>query len=56
MRISVVDLEGKILYWNEGAERIYGYRKEEVLGKKLSEFLYPRDEKSRERRREFREA
>ena len=45
--ISVVDLEGKVLYWNEGAEKIYGYKKEEVLGKKLSQFLYPRDEKSR---------
>jgi len=22
--ISVVDLEGKVLYWNEGAERVYG--------------------------------
>ena len=43
--ISVVDLEGKILYWNEGAEKIYGYKKEEVLGKKLSQFLYPRDKK-----------
>jgi len=45
--ISVVDLEEKVLSWNEGAERIYGYRKEEVMGKKLSEFLYPRDEKLR---------
>jgi PAS domain S-box-containing protein len=43
--ISVVDLAGKILYWNEGAEKIYGYMKEEVLGKNLCEFLYPRDEK-----------
>jgi PAS domain S-box-containing protein len=43
--ISAVDLEGKILYWNEGAARIYGYTREEVLGKKLSEFLYPRDER-----------
>jgi PAS domain S-box-containing protein len=42
--ISVVDLEGKVLFWNEGAEKIYGYAKEEVLGKNLSEFLYPRDE------------
>ena len=40
--ISVVDLQGKILYWNEGAEQIYGYRKEEVLGRELSEFLFPR--------------
>ena len=45
--ISVVDLEGKVLYWNEGAEQIYGYQKEEVMGKKLSQFLYPRDEKLR---------
>jgi len=45
--ISVVDLEGKILYWNEGSERIYGYRKEEVLEKKLAEFLYPREEQLR---------
>jgi PAS domain S-box-containing protein len=45
--ISVVDLEGKVLYWNEGAEKIYGYKKEEVGGKKLSQFLYPRDERLR---------
>lgn len=45
--ISVVDLDGKILYWNEGATRIYGYQKEEVLGKKLSDFLYSRDAKLR---------
>jgi PAS domain S-box-containing protein len=43
--ISVVDLDGKVLYWNDGAERIYGYRKEEVIGRKLSDFLYPQDEK-----------
>jgi PAS domain S-box-containing protein len=45
--ISVVDLEGKVLYWNEGAERIYGYKKGEVMGKRLADFLYPRDEKLR---------
>jgi len=45
--ISVVDLEGKVVYWNDGAEKIYGYKKEEVLEKKLSQFLYPRDEESR---------
>jgi PAS domain S-box-containing protein len=41
--ISVVDLEGRVLYWNEGAERIYGYRKEEVMARPLSDFLYPSD-------------
>jgi PAS domain S-box-containing protein len=53
--ISVVDPEGKILYWNEGAERIYGYKKEEVMGKKLSEYLYPRDERSRAEEERFME-
>jgi len=42
--ISVVDLEGKVLYWNEGAEQIYRFQKQEVLGKEISEFLYPGDE------------
>ncbi len=51
--ISVVDLEGKVLYWNEGATRIYGYQKEEVLGKKLADFLYSRDAKLREEEEKF---
>jgi len=51
--ISVVDLEGKIIYWNEGAEKIYGYTKEEALGKRPMDLLFPQDEnlKSREIRR-----
>jgi PAS domain S-box-containing protein len=44
--ISVVDLEGRILYWNEGAERIYGYSKEEARGKILIDLLALRDEKA----------
>ena len=51
--ISVVDLEGKIIYWNEGAEKIYGYRREEVLGRRPLDFLFPQDEilKTREEKR-----
>ena len=30
------DLNGIIVSWNKGAERMYGYREEEVLGKPLS--------------------
>ena len=51
--ISVMDLEGKIIYWNEGAEKIYGYGKEEAIGRKTLDFLVPQDEnlKAREEKR-----
>lgn len=34
------DLEGKILLWNEGARRLYGYEPEDVVGKANSSILY----------------
>ncbi|MBI1774411.1 MAG: PAS domain S-box protein [Proteobacteria bacterium] len=34
------DLDGKILLWNEGARRIYGYEPEEVVGKANAEILH----------------
>src|SRR6266567_316943 len=34
------DLEGKILLWNEGARRLYGYEPEEVIGKANSSILH----------------
>ena len=51
--ISVVDLEGTIIYWNEGAKKIYGYTKEEALGRRPLDFLAPQDEtiKAREGKR-----
>lgn len=33
-------LDGKILYWNQGAENIYGWKREEVLGRHIGEILY----------------
>jgi PAS domain S-box-containing protein len=36
------DLDGKILSWNKAAERIYGYRAGEVVGRSIS-ILVPRD-------------
>jgi PAS domain S-box-containing protein len=37
--IFVRDLEDKILLWNKGAERLYGWNSEEVLGKQAVQLL-----------------
>lgn len=34
------DLNGKILLWNEGARRLYGYEPEEVVGRQNSSILH----------------
>jgi len=39
--IIAIDLEGRILEWNPGAERLLGYRPEEVLGKTISILMPP---------------
>ncbi len=38
--ILVRDLEGNILFWNKGAERLYGWTHREVIGRNIDEFLY----------------
>jgi PAS domain S-box-containing protein len=38
--IAVRDLEGRLLFWNQGAERVYGWTAAEVLGKNANELLY----------------
>ncbi|MCP4706172.1 MAG: PAS domain S-box protein, partial [candidate division Zixibacteria bacterium] len=37
------DLDLKILEWNKAAERIFGYTKEEMLGKNAADFIVPED-------------
>lgn len=41
--ISIIstDLEKNILFWNKGAENLFGFRAEEVIGKKTIDILYP---------------
>jgi PAS domain S-box-containing protein len=40
--IIMMDDEGDISYWNEAAEKIFGYPVQEALGKELHIFLAPR--------------
>ena len=37
------DLEGVVVSWNRGAERLFGYTKEEAIGRHIS-FVYPEEE------------
>ena len=41
--IIMMDGGGKISYWNEAAERIFGFKKNEVMGKDLHETLVPQN-------------
>jgi PAS domain S-box-containing protein len=38
--IFVRSADGRITYWNKGAERLYGWTKEEALGKSTHELVY----------------
>jgi PAS domain S-box-containing protein len=39
--IFLLDATGHVVTWNEGAERIKGYRADEIIGKHFSEFYTP---------------
>ncbi|MBS1529991.1 MAG: PAS domain S-box protein, partial [Bacteroidetes bacterium] len=45
--IVMLDRQGKILVWNKGAERIKGYREEEILGKSFMLFYTEEDIKNK---------
>ena len=40
--IMVRDLDGVIRYWNEGAQRLYGWSSAEAVGRRVPDFLYRR--------------
>ena len=42
----VLDPHGRVCYWNPAAQMVLGYTEEEVLGRKLQEFLIPRDQRT----------
>ncbi|NOR55632.1 MAG: EAL domain-containing protein [Sulfurovum sp.] len=41
--VTTTDLKGKIVSWNAGSERTFGYTAEEVIGKNIS-LLYPEED------------
>jgi PAS domain S-box-containing protein len=41
--ILMLDLDGRVVSWNEGAERITGYRAEEIIGQNFSRFYLAED-------------
>ena len=38
--ILVRDLEHRVLFWNKGAERAYGWTQEEALGQRITDLIY----------------
>jgi PAS domain S-box-containing protein len=41
--IFMLDVEGRVLTWNTGAERIKGYKRSEIIGQSLGVFYTPED-------------
>ena len=41
--IFMVEPDGRLLCWNPGAERIFGYRSDEIVGQHFSRFFSPED-------------
>jgi PAS domain S-box-containing protein len=54
--IFMLDPDGHIISWNTGAQRIKGYREEEILGRHFSTFYPPEDVAADKPGRELRQA
>jgi PAS domain S-box-containing protein len=54
--IIMLDLQGKVLTWNTGAEQLKGYRAEEVIGSHFSRFYTPEDVRAGQPERELQTA
>jgi PAS domain S-box-containing protein len=46
--IILLDLQARVLFWNPGAERLYGWRAAEVMGEKLDGKIYYPDQVSQQ--------
>ena len=54
--IFMVDSEGRVTNWNEGAERVFGYREEEIVGEQGSILFTPEDRRRGADEEELRKA
>ncbi len=54
--ILVRDFDGVIRYWNEGAQRLYGWTSAEAVGRRAPDFLYRRPASFDEAQRRLRES
>lgn len=46
--IFVRGLDQRVTYWNQGAERLYGWLRQEIVGRKASELLYRKESPARD--------
>lgn len=44
--VGILAPDGKMLVWNKSAEHLFGFSREEVLGRHINEFLVPEDQKT----------
>ncbi len=47
--VIVTDMTGVVLYWNRGAEGLYGWRGEEAIGRSARDLVVPEDARASER-------
>src|SRR6476620_1848975 len=54
--IFMLDPGGRVLSWNNGADRLFGYRADEVIGEPFARFFVPGDVRTGRPEAELREA
>src|SRR5579863_10215886 len=42
--LIATNAEGTVLYWNQGAEAIFGYRRDEASGRSVNELIVPTEQ------------
>jgi PAS domain S-box-containing protein len=45
--VIALDIEGRVLYWNQAAEEMYGWTEQEAMGRRLREMVVPKSLRGR---------